>query len=88
MSDVDTGQRDRLRALVRAGIALSSERSLDVLLTRLVETATELTGARYAALGVIDRSGEQLERFITTGIDETQIKEIGDLPRGRGILGV
>jgi two-component system, NarL family, sensor histidine kinase DevS len=77
-----------LRALVEAGIALSSELSLDAVLQKLVETAAELTGARYAALGVIDRSGHQLERFLTTGIDEGTHRAIGDLPRGRGILGV
>ena len=48
---------DRLRALVDAGIALSSELSLDALLQQLVETAAQLTGARYAALGVIDETG-------------------------------
>ena len=48
---------DRLRILVDAGIALSSELSLDALLQRIVETAALLTGAQYAALGVIDKSG-------------------------------
>ena len=81
-------QRDRLHALVGAGIALSSERSLDDLLQRLVETAAALTGARYAALGVIGPSGLDLERFITTGIDAEQATAIGHYPRGRGILGI
>src|SRR5580765_4256802 len=80
--------RERLRALVEAGIALSSELSLDALLQKLVETAAELTGARYAALGVIDASRTQLERFVTAGIDEEGFRAIGELPRGRGILGV
>jgi signal transduction histidine kinase len=71
-----------------AGIALSSELSLDSLLQRLVETAASLTDARYAALGVIDESGTVLERFVTTGIDEATHAAIGALPRGRGILGV
>jgi signal transduction histidine kinase len=88
VSESGNDDRGRLRAIVRAGITLSSERSLDELLNRLVETAATLTGARYAALGVLDSSGGQLERFITTGIDEERVKEIGDLPRGRGILGV
>jgi signal transduction histidine kinase len=79
---------DRLRVLVDAGIALSSELSLDALLQQLVETAAQLTGARYAALGVIDRTGQSLERFLTTGIDAETHAAIGDLPRGRGILGV
>jgi signal transduction histidine kinase len=81
-------QIDRLRVLVEAGIALSSELSLDALLQRIVETSAELTGARYAALGVIDKTGQGLERFLTTGIDAETHAAIGDLPRGRGILGV
>jgi len=84
---VETTQ-DRTRALVEAGIALSSELSLDAVLQKLVETAATLTGARYAALGVLDPSGGRLERFITTGIDDRTRAEIGDLPSGRGILGV
>jgi two-component system, NarL family, sensor histidine kinase DevS len=79
---------DRLRVLVNAGIALSSELSLDALLQQLVETAAQLTGAQYAALGVIDRTGQGLERFLTTGIADDVQAAIGDLPRGRGILGV
>jgi signal transduction histidine kinase len=78
----------RLRALVEAGVALTSELSLDALLQRLVEAAAELTGARYAALGVIDRTGSELERFLTTGMDAETHAAIGELPRGRGILGV
>ena len=73
---------------MEAGVALSAELSLDALLQRLVEAAAELTGARYAALGVIDPSGSGLERFLTTGIDEETRVAIGDLPQGRGILGV
>jgi signal transduction histidine kinase len=79
---------DRMRALLDAGVALTSELSLDALLQRLVETAAQLTGARYAALGVIDRTGTELERFVTTGIDPQTQADIGDLPRGKGILGV
>jgi signal transduction histidine kinase len=78
----------KLRELIDASIALNSELSLDSLLQKIVETAVSLTGARYAALGVIDESGAALERFVTTGIDEETRKTIGDLPRGRGILGV
>jgi two-component system, NarL family, sensor histidine kinase DevS len=78
----------RLRALVETGVAITSQLSLDALLQRLVEAAAELTGARYAALGVIGPSGTQLERFLTTGIDAATHAAIGDLPRGRGILGI
>ncbi len=78
----------RLRALIGAGTALSSELSLDALLQRLVEAAAELTDARYAALGVIDRSGTALERFITTGTTPEEHAAIGEWPRGLGVLGV
>ena len=78
----------RLRALFAAGLAVTSELSLDALLNRLVDAAAELTGARYAALGVIDADGVELEQFITHGIDDDLRAEIGELPRGRGILGV
>src|SRR5689334_17972500 len=47
-----------------------------------------MTGARYAALGVLDSERVELARFITRGIDEPTHRAIGDLPRGRGILGV
>jgi signal transduction histidine kinase len=78
----------RMRALVEAGIAITSELSLDALLQRIVEAAAKLTGARYAALGVLDPSGGLLERFVTTGVDEETRTLIGELPHGRGILGV
>jgi two-component system, NarL family, sensor histidine kinase DevS len=83
-----SSNENRMRALVETGVAITSELSLDALLQRLVEASAELTGARYAALGVIDRSGSELERFLTTGIDLETQATIGEPPRGRGILGV
>jgi two-component system, NarL family, sensor histidine kinase DevS len=83
-----TSEADRLRTLLETGIAISSELSLDAVLERIVEAAARLTGARYAALGVIDPSGSALERFVTTGLDEQGVAAIGDPPHGRGILGV
>jgi signal transduction histidine kinase len=83
-----TAERDRLRSLVEAGILLSSELSLEAVLQRLVENAASLTGARYGALGVIAPGGQHLERFLTTGVDEETIREIGHFPVGRGILGL
>ncbi len=78
----------RLRDLFQASLALNSELSLDGLLQKLVETAASLTDARYAALGVIGEPGGGLERFVTTGLDAEQHAAIGELPHGRGILGV
>ena len=78
----------RLRALVDAGIAVSSELSIDAVLKRIVEAAAELTGAAYAALAVIDQRGSGVEKFIVTGLDDATVEAIGTPPRGRGILGV
>jgi signal transduction histidine kinase len=85
---METGAESRLRGLLDATVALTSELSLEALLQRLVETAAEITGARYAALGVIDEGGHALERFVTTGMDDDVYRAIGELPHGRGILGV
>src|SRR6266540_2135730 len=83
-----THETDRLRALVETGIAINSELSLDGVLERIVEAAARVTGAQYAALGVIDRSGSGLERFVTYGMTPEVQTQIGDPPHGRGILGV
>jgi GAF domain-containing protein len=56
-------------------------------LTRLVETARGLLGARYAALGVLDRLRVQLELFVTAGLEDDVCGTIGSHPRGRGVLG-
>ncbi len=74
--------------MFEAVTAISSDLDLRSVLTRLVESATRLTGAQYAAMGVIGGSGDDLVEFVTTGIDEEQRRLIGDLPRGRGILGL
>jgi GAF domain-containing protein len=78
----------RLRRLLDVGRSLISELEPEVVLQRLLEVARELTGAQYAAIGVLDESRDNLERFLTVGIDEDTHRQIGDLPRGRGVLGV
>jgi signal transduction histidine kinase len=78
---------DRFRRLIDVGSDLLSELDLEVVLCSVVEAARELTGARYAALGVLDPEGRELERFINIGIDEETRQGIGNLPRGRGVLG-
>ena len=78
---------DRLRALIAAGRELASDLNGEVVLQRLLNCAREMTGARYAAIGVLDVSGTGLERFITSGLDDETRNAIGDLPRGRGVLG-
>ncbi len=77
----------RLRRLLDVGRSLISELEPETVLQRLLEVARELTGARYAAIGVMDDRRQGLERFLTAGIDEDTHRQIGDLPRGRGVLG-
>src|SRR5947207_13911230 len=78
----------RLRRLVEIGGQVTAALDVETVLVRVLEAARELTGARYAALGVLDEPKRELERFLTVGIDEGAHQEIGDLPRGRGILGL
>jgi signal transduction histidine kinase len=78
----------RLRRLVDVGRSLVTVLDPEAVFERLLEVARELTGARYAAIGVLDERRERLERFLTVGIDEETHRAIGDLPRGRGVLGV
>jgi GAF domain-containing protein len=80
------GERDHRDLLLEAGLALSSERSLPAILQRIVELATQLTGARYGAIGVLGPGGG-ISQFIYTGITPEQRTAIGDLPVGKGILG-
>ena len=78
----------RLRRLVEVGRSLVSEFELEAVLERVLDAAVELTGAKYAALGVLDESKTQLARFLTRGIDTETRERIGDPPHGRGVLGV
>ena len=69
-----------------AVLAIAGERSVDTVLQRIVHTARELVGARYAALGVPDGEGN-FARFITSGMTEEEVEAMGPLPRTHGLLG-
>jgi GAF domain-containing protein len=76
-----------IRHLLDVGRALTTEFDQRVLLDRVLETAREITGARYAALGILNEDHSGLEQFLTLGVDDATHRAIGDLPRGRGVLG-
>lgn len=69
------------------GNSIVAELDLETLLRSVVEAVRDLTEANYAALGVLDRDGVELERFIYLGINDETRRIIGPLPRGRGVLG-
>ena len=77
----------RAARLLDTGLALAAELSLPALLQRIVDLAVDLTDAQYGALGVLSPDGSNLSDFITSGLSAEQRAAIGDLPRGRGILG-
>jgi signal transduction histidine kinase len=79
--------RERLRALLDAVVGIGSDLDLRSTLRRIVEAACALVGARYGALGVIGPD-RLLSNFITHGIDPQTHAQIGDLPHGRGVLGL
>lgn len=79
--------RDQLDSLLEAVVAVSSGLDLDQTLRRIVNAAMNLVDARYGALGVLGADG-QLVEFVNSGIDDVTRELIGDLPTGRGVLGV
>jgi signal transduction histidine kinase len=77
---------EALYALDRATRAIAGELDLDRVLQLIVDSARDLVGAKYAALGIVDADG-RIERFITSGISAELRAEIGPLPQGHGLLG-
>jgi signal transduction histidine kinase len=78
---------NRIAGLVSAGMFLASELQIDDVLQRIADAARVVLGARYAAIGVLDRQRSGLEKFVTSGLSDATRTAIGDLPRGRGLLG-
>jgi signal transduction histidine kinase len=79
--------RERLRALLDAVVGIGTDLDLHSTLRRIVEAACSLVGAKYGALGVIGPD-KLLTEFITHGISPEVHAQIGDLPHGRGVLGL
>src|SRR3954470_9778578 len=80
---------DRLQARLQAVVSIGSQLELAGVLRRITETAAELADAQYAALGVLDPGGDiRLSQFITVGVGDELRAQIGELPHGRGVLGL
>jgi signal transduction histidine kinase len=77
-----------LHQLLDAILTVGSDLDLPAMLRRIVQSATELVGATYGALGVLDETRTRLAQFITVGIDDEAHRRIGKLPEGHGILGL
>jgi signal transduction histidine kinase len=75
------------RIVLEMARSVLAELDLDVVLDRVLEAARAMTGARYAAVGVLDEAGTGLARFVTAGLDDDQRRAIGAPPAGRGVLG-
>jgi len=76
------------RQLLDVGRVLVSDLDVRAILDRVLNAAREITGAKYAALGVLDETRTELAEFLTVGIGPATRRAIGDTPRGRGVLGV
>ncbi len=78
--------QSRVRHLVDLNRSIVAELTLAAVLRRAVDVARTIARARYAALGVLGPEG-RLEQFIHVGMDDDTVRAIGQLPRGRGVLG-
>src|SRR5262245_24234942 len=75
-----------LKAVSDAVLAVAAQLSVDEVLQRLVDSARELAGARFAALGLPDGEGG-FRRFLTAGMTDELVASLGPLPRQHGVLG-
>jgi signal transduction histidine kinase len=78
----------KLRRVLGATLLLESDLELPGLLRHVVEEAQSMTGARYAALGVLNATRTALDEFITVGLQSDEEDRIGGRPTGRGVLGL
>ncbi len=78
----------RIEKLSRAAIRITAQHELNRVLQEVADSAREVIGARYAALGVIEPSGKGLKSFVTSGIPAEEHSRIGDPPQGKGLLGL
>lgn len=79
-------RRGALESMSETVLAIAAEREVEAMLRRLVRSARELAGARYAALGIPDGEGA-FAQFITDGMSDDLIAAMGPLPRTHGLLG-
>jgi GAF domain-containing protein len=77
----------RHREVLTVARSVLEQLDVEVVLQRILRAARELTGARFAALGVLDESRTGLDRFLTLGLDDAARRRIGSPPTGRGVLG-
>jgi signal transduction histidine kinase len=75
-----------LQAMSDAVLGIAAELSVEAVLQRLVDSARDLAGARYAAIGVPDGEGA-FDCFITSGMSDALVAAMGPLPRTHGMLG-
>ena len=81
--------RLRHQLLLLSGLSHRIASSLDweSVLQDVVAAACELTGARYGALAVLSPGGE-FQRLLTHGLSEQERERLGELPHGRGVIGL
>ncbi|MGH3733181.1 MAG: GAF domain-containing sensor histidine kinase [Acidimicrobiales bacterium] len=84
----DIRDPEQLKALLDVVVTIESDLNLSEVLRKVVESAVHLTGARYGALGVLDRDQSGLSEFIHHGMSDDVVEKIGHLPEGAGILGL
>jgi len=85
--EVRTTVRNQMVKLLESGVLLRFDRTLDETLQHIVDAARVVIGAKYAALAVLGEDG-QMSRFFYSGLSEEEAKKIGELPKGRGVLGL
>ena len=70
----------------KACLRITSMLDLDSVLQEIIDSACLLTDARYGALLTFDESGD-VRKLKTFGITPEERRQVGDWPKGQGLLG-
>ena len=73
--------RDRLSRLSEASLRINESLQLDEVLPRVLDSARELTGARYSVITTVDDAG-RLEDFSVSGMSAEEVGRLGQMPGG------
>ncbi len=87
-ADASSRSQQRVAALLDAVMAVTADLDLSDVLSRIVHAACDLVDARYGALGVLAADHERLVEFVTDGMSQQERDAIGELPHGKGVLGL
>lgn len=85
-ADELTEVNQRLTALIELGQQLVLEHDPHLILEKFCHASRTIIGARYAAIGVLEKDKQTLRHFLTSGLDVETAANLGTPMTGRGLI--